>query len=32
MDYLVVNLGWSVLAAFACGFIVAWIACARVKG
>jgi hypothetical protein len=32
MDYLVVNLGWSVFAAFAGGFIVAWIACARVKG
>lgn len=31
MDYLIVNLGWSLLAAFAGGFVVAWIACAKVE-
>jgi len=27
MDYLIVNLGWFLLGAFALGFVVAWIAC-----
>ena len=31
MEYVIVNLGWSLLVAFAAGFIVAWIACAKVK-
>lgn len=31
MDYVIVNLEWSLLGAFAGGFIVAWIACARVR-
>ncbi len=31
MDYLMANFGWYLLAAFAGGFIVAWIACARVE-
>jgi hypothetical protein len=30
MDYLVANLGWYTAGAFAMGFVVAWIACARV--
>jgi uncharacterized membrane protein YciS (DUF1049 family) len=32
MDYLVANLAWYMAAAFAAGFVVAWIACARVEG
>lgn len=31
MDYLIANLGWYALAAFATGFLVAWIACAKVE-
>ena len=31
MDYLLANLVWYAGAAFAAGFIVAWIACARVE-
>ncbi len=31
MDYLIANLAWYVAAAFACGFVVAWIACAKVE-
>jgi hypothetical protein len=31
MDYLIANLGWYVAAAFAAGFVVSWIACARVE-
>lgn len=31
MDYLLANLVWYAAAAFAAGFIVAWIACARVE-
>jgi hypothetical protein len=31
MDYVIVNLGWALLAAFAGGFTVAWFACAKVK-
>jgi len=30
MDYVIANLGSCLLAAFAGGFVVAWIACARV--
>jgi hypothetical protein len=32
MDYLIANFAWWTLAAFASGFVVAWIACARVEG
>lgn len=32
MDYLIANMGWCALAAFGTGFMVAWIACARVEG
>jgi hypothetical protein len=32
VDYLIANLGWYTAAAFAAGFVVAWIACARVEG
>lgn len=32
MDYLIANLAWWASAAFAAGFTVAWIACARVEG
>jgi hypothetical protein len=32
MDYLIANLGWWTFAALAAGFVVAWIACARVEG
>lgn len=31
MDYVIVNLEWAVLAAFAGGFAVAWFACAKAK-
>ncbi len=31
MDYLLANLVWYAAAAFAAGFVVAWIACARVE-
>jgi uncharacterized membrane protein YciS (DUF1049 family) len=31
MDYLVANLAYYLAAAFALGFAVAWIACARVE-
>jgi hypothetical protein len=31
MDYLVASFGWYMAAAFATGFIVAWVACARVE-
>jgi hypothetical protein len=31
MDYLVANLAWYVAGAFATGFVVAWIACAKVE-
>lgn len=31
MDYLIANLGWYALAAFAVGFVMAWIACGRVE-
>jgi len=31
MDYLVANLGWYMAAAFAVGFVVAWISCSRVE-
>jgi len=30
MDYLVANLVWYAAAAFAAGFVVAWLSCARV--
>jgi hypothetical protein len=29
MDYLIANLVWYAAAAFAVGFVVAWISCAR---
>ena len=32
MDYLVANLAWYMAGAFAAGFVVAWIACAKVEG
>lgn len=32
MDYLVANLACYMAAAFAAGFVVAWIACAKVEG
>jgi hypothetical protein len=32
MDYLVANLAWYAAGAFAAGFVVAWIACAKVEG
>jgi hypothetical protein len=32
MDYLVANLASYVAGAFAAGFVVAWIACAKVEG
>jgi hypothetical protein len=31
MDYLMANFGWYALAAFGVGFVMAWIACARVQ-
>ena len=31
MDYLIANLAWYTLGAFAAGFVVAWIACAKVE-
>jgi hypothetical protein len=31
MDYLIANLAWYVAAAFASGFVVAWIACAKAE-
>jgi hypothetical protein len=31
MDYLIANFGWYAAAAFTTGFVVAWIACARVE-
>jgi len=31
MDYLTANLGWYMAAAFAAGFVMAWIACTRVE-
>jgi len=30
MSYLMANFGWCLLGAFASGFVLAWIACARV--
>jgi len=32
MDYLIANLGWYMAAAFAVGFVVAWVSCSRVEG
>ncbi len=32
MDYLVANLAWYLAGAFAAGFVMAWIACAKVEG
>jgi len=32
MHYLIANLGWYMAAAFAVGFVVAWISCSRVEG
>ncbi len=32
MDYLIANLAWYTAGAFAAGFVMAWIACARVDG
>jgi hypothetical protein len=31
MDYLIANLAWYAAAAFAGGFVMAWIACAKVE-
>lgn len=32
MDYVMANIGLSVIVAFVAGFVVAWIACARAEG
>ncbi len=31
MDYLIGNLAWYAAAAFAAGFVVAWVSCAKVE-